>query len=140
MQSDQSPPHSQPRRLTRSAERMIGGVCGGIGEYFGVEPTLVRIGFVVLAIVTIGPGGLLAYGLLWAIMPAPDPNASPSNAPTANGALLLGIVLVLVGIAAAFKGLELLWWMTSNVMRVGWPVVLIAAGILIVIASRRGNQ
>lgn len=132
--------HSQPRRLTRSADRKIGGVCGGIGEYFGVDPTIVRIAFIVLAIVTIGPGGLLAYGILWAIMPAPDPSAPASNAPPANGALLLGIILVVIGVAAAFQGLQLLWWMTSGIMRVGWPVALIAAGVVIVLAARRGNQ
>ncbi len=132
--------HAPPRRLTRGADRKIGGVCGGIAEYFGVDPTIVRIAFIVLTIVTIGPGGLLAYGLLWAIMPEPDPSAPAPSAPLANGALLLGIVLVVIGVAAAVKGLELLWWMTSGIMRVGWPVALIAAGVLIVIASRRGNQ
>ena len=132
--------HAPPRRLTRSADRKIGGVCGGIAEYFGVDPTIVRIGFIVLAIVTIGPGGLLAYGILWAIMPAPDPNAPASNAPPVNGALLLGIILVVIGVAAAFQGLQFLWWMTSGIMRVGWPVALIAAGVVIVLAARRGNQ
>ena len=132
--------HAPPRRLTRGPDRKIGGVCGGIAEYFGVDPTIVRIAFIVLTIVTIGPGGLLAYGLLWAIMPEPDPSAPAPSAPPANGALLLGIVLVVIGVAAAVKGLELLWWMTSGIMRVGWPVALIAAGVLIVIASRRGNQ
>ena len=129
---------SSPRHLTRSADRKIGGVCGGIADYFAVDATLVRIGFALLAIFTVGPGGLFVYGLLWAIMPAPDPNAPPPSVERSiNGALLLGIVLVLVGVSMAFQGLHIFWWMTSGVMRVGWPVALIAAGVLIVLAARR---
>ena len=62
---------SQPsqRRLYRSrAERMISGVSGGIGDYFDVDPVLVRLGWVILAVAS---GGLfaLAYLLLWIIVP-----------------------------------------------------------------------
>lgn len=47
---------------------MIGGVCSGLGEFFGVDPLLARIVFVVLALVP--PGiGLLLYLLLWILMP-----------------------------------------------------------------------
>ena len=70
----------------------------------------------------------------------PRGHSNASNAPPANGALLLGIILVVIGVAAAFQGLQLLWWMTSGIMRVGWPVALIAAGVVIVLAARRGNQ
>ena len=129
---------SQPRRLTRGLDRKVGGVCGGLAEYFGIDATLVRIGFVVLSIITLGPAALLVYGVLWAIMPEPDPNAPPPRAQqSANGALLLGIVLVLVGISMAINGLHLLWWMTTNVLRFGWPALLIVAGILIVVAASR---
>ncbi|MEI7926101.1 MAG: PspC domain-containing protein [Chloroflexota bacterium] len=131
--------HSQPRRLTRGVDRKVGGVCGGLAEYFGIEPTFVRIGFAVLTIITFGPAGLFAYAVLWAIMPEPDPNAPPPRAQqSANGALLLGIVLLLVGVSMAINGLQLLWWMTTSMLRFGWPAVLITAGIfLVVVASRR---
>lgn len=61
----------QPR-LTRSrADRMIGGVCGGLGHYFGVDPVIVRLIFVVLAITTfLTP---LIYPVLWLIMPEDRP-------------------------------------------------------------------
>lgn len=57
----------QPR-LTRSrTDRMIAGVCGGLGHYFGIDPVIVRLIFVVLAITTfITP---LIYPVLWLIMP-----------------------------------------------------------------------
>lgn len=61
-------PQTPPRRLTlSSSDRKIGGVCGGIAEYFSIDPTLVRVITVVLALCF--GGGLLAYLLAWVIMP-----------------------------------------------------------------------
>ena len=58
------------RRLTRSmTDKMIAGVCGGIADYFDIDPTLVRIGFVVLALAGIFPG-VLAYIIAWMVIPA----------------------------------------------------------------------
>ncbi len=58
------------KRLTRSRnERMIAGVCGGIAEYFDIDPTLVRIGYVLLSIVSAAFPGVLLYFLLAVIMP-----------------------------------------------------------------------
>src|SRR5436309_2811729 len=59
-------------RLTRSeTEKKIGGVCGGLADYFKVDPTLVRV---VWAVLTIVPGaivlGVIAYLVAWFIMPA----------------------------------------------------------------------
>lgn len=68
-------PERPYRRLTLStSDKMIGGVCGGLAAYFNVDPTLVRIIAVVLALV--GGGGILAYLLAWLIMPKPSPTAS----------------------------------------------------------------
>src|SRR5688500_14592718 len=59
----------RPKRLTRSgADAVIGGVGSGLGRYFGVDPLLFRIGFVVLSFA--GGFGVLAYLLLLAFMPA----------------------------------------------------------------------
>jgi phage shock protein PspC (stress-responsive transcriptional regulator) len=51
---------------------MIGGVCAGIAEYFGVSATLVRVIYVLLSISSVGFPGILVYILLWIIMPGPD--------------------------------------------------------------------
>jgi len=48
--------------------RKIAGVCGGLGEYFHRDPTLYRILFVLVAIVSLGLG-VLAYLLMWLIIP-----------------------------------------------------------------------
>lgn len=50
-----------------SRNRILGGVCGGIAEKFGIDPTLVRLGAVLL--VLFGSVGLWVYALLWAIIP-----------------------------------------------------------------------
>lgn len=69
------------RRLYRSrTERMLGGVCGGLGVYFTIDPTLIRVLFVVLAL---GSGaGLIAYLLLLIIVPIEPlpPSSSPPSA------------------------------------------------------------
>ncbi|MBR0038243.1 MAG: PspC domain-containing protein [Bacteroidales bacterium] len=59
------------KTLTRSKNKMIGGVCAGIAEYFNVDPTLVRVAYAILAVFSAGFPGLLLYILLLIIMPAP---------------------------------------------------------------------
>ena len=57
------------KRLFRSREeRMLFGVCGGIGEYFNVDPTLIRLVFVALIFLGAG-GGLLLYLVMAIIVP-----------------------------------------------------------------------
>ena len=56
-------------RFVRSEDRKIAGVCGGIAHYFGLDPTLVRVGFVLLSLVSAAFPGVLVYLLLWAVMP-----------------------------------------------------------------------
>ncbi|HAD81596.1 MAG: PspC domain-containing protein [Candidatus Edwardsbacteria bacterium RIFOXYD12_FULL_50_11] len=55
------------KRIYRSTrDRMLGGVCGGIGEYFDVDPTIVRLVAVVFAL---SGAGILAYIIAWIIIP-----------------------------------------------------------------------
>ena len=71
------------RRLYRSgSERMIGGVCGGLAEYFDIDPTLVRLLFVLAAL--FGGHGILAY-LLMLIVIARGPQTA-SRASQGDGA------------------------------------------------------
>lgn len=59
------------RRLTRSRDdRLLGGVAGGLGEFLGVDPTLVRIVFVLVAL--FGGSGFVLYGALWLLVPPAD--------------------------------------------------------------------
>ena len=90
-------PPDSPRRLTRSRDdRFIGGVAGGLGRYFGVDPILFRIGFVVLSF--FGGTGLLAYLVLLAFVPADGPpgETGASRGVTVAGAIILGVVALAV--------------------------------------------
>ena len=56
--------------LRRSrTDKMIAGVCGGIAKSAGWDPTAVRIGYVLLSILSVGFPGFLVYVVLWAVMP-----------------------------------------------------------------------
>jgi phage shock protein C len=55
-------------RRTRD-DRMIGGVCGGIARWLGWDPTLVRVGYVALSLLSAAFPGLLVYIILWIVMP-----------------------------------------------------------------------
>lgn len=56
------------KKLHRSqTDKMIAGVCGGIAEYFGIDSTLVRLGWVLFTFA--GGSGILAYIIAWIIMP-----------------------------------------------------------------------
>jgi phage shock protein PspC (stress-responsive transcriptional regulator) len=71
---------SKTRRLYRSrSERLLAGVCGGIGAYFDVDPVLIRVLFVVAALAT--GAGVLAYLLLLILTPlepAPADGGEPN--------------------------------------------------------------
>jgi phage shock protein C len=58
------------KKLYKSTEnKVICGVLGGLGEYFGIDPTLVRVGYVFLAIFSAGFPGLLLYIIMALIVP-----------------------------------------------------------------------
>jgi phage shock protein C len=65
---------SSDKKLTRSADdRWLAGVCGGLGQYFDVDPTLIRVIFV-LASLFLGAvvGGMILYVILWILIPEED--------------------------------------------------------------------
>jgi phage shock protein PspC (stress-responsive transcriptional regulator) len=67
-------------RLRRSRDKMIAGVCGGIAEWVGWDPTLVRLLYVLVSILSAAFPGILAYVVLWIVMPEPvdDARGAPS--------------------------------------------------------------
>ena len=66
-----------PRKLYRSqTNRLVAGVCGGLGEYFNIDATLIRVLFVVFTV--FGGAGLIIYLAMWIIVP----NASTTLPPT----------------------------------------------------------
>jgi phage shock protein C len=51
---------------------MIAGVCGGIAEYFNVDPTVVRIIYILVSIISVAFPGILVYIILWIVIPRSD--------------------------------------------------------------------
>src|SRR4051812_10699227 len=83
-----------PRRLYRSRdERLLGGVCGGLAEYFGIDPVIVRI--IAVALVFAGGAGFLAYIAAWLLVPDAGADGSErgsaGRAATSVGAVLPGL-------------------------------------------------
>ena len=64
------------RRLRRSKNKMIAGVCGGIAEWLGWDPTLVRVLYVLVSFFSAAFPGILVYIILWIVMPKPEPQAA----------------------------------------------------------------
>jgi phage shock protein PspC (stress-responsive transcriptional regulator) len=58
--------------LKRSHNKMIAGVCAGIAEWLGWDPTIVRVGYVLLSVLSAAFPGILVYIILWLVMPPPD--------------------------------------------------------------------
>ncbi len=91
-------------RLTRGGlDRILGGVCGGIGAHLAVSGWWLRIGLLVL-IAALPLPGVLLYLLAWVIIPAPtladQPGAARPRPARAEATLLLGVGVILVGLLA----------------------------------------
>jgi phage shock protein PspC (stress-responsive transcriptional regulator) len=118
-------------------EKMIGGICGGLGDYFGIDPILVRMMWVVLTLGTAG-AGLFAYAALWLLLPVGTAKAG-QHAPAAlelneKNVERAGLLLVICGavwLLANLGILPALWSVFWRVMGLlFWPVLLIGAGFL----------
>ena len=62
------------KKLTRSTNKMLGGVCGGIAEFFDIDPTLIRVCYAALSVFSAAFPGLILYIILMLIMPKKDKN------------------------------------------------------------------
>ena len=98
------PPHpGQPRRLTRrSDDRVLGGVSGGLGDYFNVDPAIFRLIFVALAFA--GGTGVMLYVLAWLLMPERATGSSVAERMLGRfgggwsvaGAIFIGIAVLII--------------------------------------------
>lgn len=59
----------EEKRLTRCQDQWIAGICGGIAQYFGWDKDLTRIIWLLLTLFTAGFPGIIAYIVLWILMP-----------------------------------------------------------------------
>lgn len=61
------------KKLMRSHNRMVAGVCAGFAEYFDLDVSLVRLGYVILSVLSAAFPGILVYIIAWIIIPE-DPS------------------------------------------------------------------
>ena len=118
-----------PRRLVRRADgKMLAGVCTGLAAYLGLDPVLVRVGFV-LATVLGGGMGLVAYIVLWLVMPmAPEGEPLPPAPHTDwfdSSSVWRWTAIGLI-IAAVFLLSNNLWHFRASLF---WGLILLGIGV-----------
>lgn len=137
-------PGQEYRRLTKSrTDRMIDGVCGGVAAYFGIDPTLVRVAWVLVTL--LGGSGIILYIAAMILMPkAPVVEAAVTPDPTVPGSSarsntrFWGILLVVVGAFWLMGNLDFhfwhnFWWLSFGTVV---PVLLILAGVAFLFGGR----
>ncbi|NLJ08273.1 MAG: PspC domain-containing protein [Sphingobacteriales bacterium] len=128
------------RKLYRNKrDGMLGGVCSGLSDYFEIDVSLIRVLFILAMI--LGGGGLIAYLVLWIIIPEntiytpeyQEVRNEPeflSESKQGNTNIILGIILILIGLFFVF---ERFFRMVS--LHRYWPVILILAGVVVILFS-----
>ncbi len=123
-----------PRKLRRSkSDRIVGGVAGGLGHYFELDPVLVRIAFVLLVLA--GGSGVLLYVVLWIAIPEALPSEDVATAATSSqalGGLLFGGALVVVGAIVLLR--RVVPWFDGEVV---WAMLLIGLGAFVLLKGVR---
>lgn len=68
------------KRLYKGKDKMLSGVCSGIADYFGIDPTIIRLAYVALSVFSAGFPGIILYIVMAVIMPdAPADEYYPSD-------------------------------------------------------------
>lgn len=150
------------RPFRSERDEIIGGVCGGLGPYLNVDPLVLRILFVVGAM--LNGIGLIVYVLLWIFIPTEETGYDDqeevisqnvakmlerirtlgrdaqqalggTSARQDGGALLVGLAFIVLGVLVLMRNFGLLGW-----IRHLWPLVLIAIGALMLLDSIKGKD
>ncbi len=153
------------KRLYRSRNhRQLAGVCGGIAEYFGLDPVLVRVIFILMFFA--GGSALLAYILAIVLIPlepgidsaGSEGSGQPQNveipaiapvaqttgseeAPANAGVLIGGIILIALGTLFMMRNIPFLsayyWWFWHRFWDFFWPALLILIGLVLIFRERK---
>lgn len=143
------------KRLYKSRKnRIIAGVCGGIAEYFNVDPVLVRVIAVLLFFA--GGAALIAYIVGMIIIPQQPWEGAKEGEQTQvqnpapieqreslsqSGALVIGVILIIFGVIFLMRNIPFLhhyyWWFWDHGWRFFWPSILIAIGLLVIFRGSR---
>ncbi len=143
-------------KLYRStSDSMLGGVCGGLGKYFDADPNLIRLIFVIFAVVS--GFGVLVYLALWLIVPEDSEEEEDAKRPLSDrvrdgadeivdrakrfgnevrstakssppaATIIIGLVLISLGVVFLLRNLGIAWldWIAFGTL---WPALLILVG------------
>jgi len=159
--SDKQSTHTQPRRLYRSpSDKIIAGVAGGLGNYFGVDSTVIRLLFVLLTI--FGGSGIFIYIVLWVLVPLEGSKESVGSQETvkqnvkeveervaavasemstpagqSRASVWFGLVILLLGLSFLLSNFGIL---SLRFVWNLWPLILIFIGISILLNHERGEK
>lgn len=143
------------KRLYKSRKnRIIAGVCGGIAEYFNVDPVLVRVIAVLLFFA--GGAALIAYivGMIiipnqpWEAVKESEKTQAQNAAPPEQteslghaGALIIGVILIVFGVIFLMRNIPFFhhyyWWFWDHGWHFFWPSILIVIGLLVIFRGSR---
>ncbi|MBN2346527.1 MAG: PspC domain-containing protein [Candidatus Aminicenantes bacterium] len=140
------------KRLYRSRKnRMLGGVCGGIAEYFEIDPVIVRL--IAVALFFVGGSAVLAYIIALIVIPyeplervvvqskeAAPPEAAAGQTPRQSASegipLFLGILLIVIGAIFLLHNMPIFnpyyGWVRYYVRHFFWPSILIVFGVFLI--------
>ncbi len=126
------------RMYLSNQNKVIAGVGGGLGEYFDIDPVLIRVAFVVLTF--LHGFGLLAYIVAWIAMPRVPASevvvesvAKPEPSPLRK--FLPGIALVVIGLIFLLE--RSFYWFEWRYI---WPVLVIVAGLALILSAISHRQ
>lgn len=145
----------QPKLHRSRTDKIIAGVCGGVAETYDIDPTLVRVIFIILAFW--GGVGIILYLLGIIFMPYPgeesrvdakeigdriekvanDIRENLEKRPRRHyrGGEIFAVIIILLGILLLLR--NLFPWMGAHLF---WPIILILIGVLILTAGRKEKQ
>lgn len=130
------------KRLCRSdKERVIAGICGGLADYFDIDPLLIRIVFIILAIS--GGLGVILYLAAWLIIPrkkltadqnevSPPQQKGSSDMNRNPSGLVFGILIIVLGIGLLLHNYGLFNFKFSLI----WPLIIVAIGVRLIIRDK----
>jgi phage shock protein C len=135
---------------------MLGGVCGGLASYAGIDPVIVRLFFVIFTLA--GGAGILIYLILWIVVPEEGENTGWNDStyssrigsmrddlidatrkPNPNAIRYIGGAIIAAGLLLLLQNLDIpwLWWLQKDLI---WPLILVAGGVLLLVKAFRKDQ
>ena len=119
---------SRPQRLVRTPDRKIAGVAAGIGHYVGIDPTIVRIAFVLLAFA--GGIGILLYLVCWLVMPKGEISAR-GDARGVDPWTLGALAALVLGVGLLFG-----WHGFDDSFQIALGLALLGGGVWLLVRDR----